>query len=68
MIETKGKDGKPLPLEEIAQLFDGDEATQTMKNNTLAAMQGNHENVGYTPGAEKKLEDVQLEDENKGRI
>lgn len=26
VVETKGKNGSPLPLEEIARLFDGDDA------------------------------------------
>ncbi|WWC92059.1 uncharacterized protein L201_007013 [Kwoniella dendrophila CBS 6074] len=35
VVETKGKDG-PLPLEEIAALFDGEDVTEEMKANTMA--------------------------------
>lgn len=37
MVETKGKNG-PLPLEEIAQLFDRDDSKiETMRANVSAA-------------------------------
>ncbi|ORY28816.1 hexose transporter [Naematelia encephala] len=37
VIETKGKNG-PLPLEEIAQLFDGDEKVAELEARTAAGM------------------------------
>ena len=44
VIETKGKNG-PLPLEEIAQLFDGEEARDAVVARTNAQMEGTPEPI-----------------------
>jgi hypothetical protein len=38
IVETKGKNGHPLPLEEISALFDGDEVREDIAASTEAAV------------------------------
>jgi hypothetical protein len=38
IVETKGKNGHPLPLEEISALFDGDEVREDIAASSEAAV------------------------------
>lgn len=65
MVETKGKNGTPLPLEEIARLFDGDDAEPDM----LQAEADRRRSEATMLGGEKKHVDGhvdQVEDINGG--
>ncbi|KAK6909257.1 hypothetical protein I203_103274 [Kwoniella mangroviensis CBS 8507] len=53
VVETKGKDG-PLPLEEIAALFDGKEMTEQMKAATRAQTNGPEVTTAISPDFDEK--------------
>lgn len=60
VIETKGKDG-PLSLEEIAALFDGEDAVANLGASTQAQLQGHAEPTTPTEQDEKFGADAQVE-------
>ena len=45
VIETLGPNRRPLPLEEIAALFDGEEAREEIRAGTRALKEQEHEQI-----------------------
>lgn len=61
VVETKGKNGSPLPLEEIARLFDGDEARPDINPEDVRRQSDGTVLAGVPSNEKKQLDGAGLE-------